>query len=261
MPFIFIRSVGGSSENSNPKVQLKAWCFSNLQADLWESCFKEQIYVSVVCKFDTPSWNPSVIPFLMYCTEMLALLPFTLPDELLYLIYAINRVIQVRAGTCEANMKAFLHSLQEDAKIVHGNGITPQWPSSQPVSSHTISADPNGTFKEEPADEPVSNHSVSVDSNLHSRSPCNLCGISEDDLQKIQADCLSAIALQLLLKLKRHLKIVYGLNDTRSQELSPNEPLKLGEALSKQNIPFNTNETRIDLAINHQEVLQRYQIV
>ncbi|KAI8011646.1 Sister chromatid cohesion protein SCC2 [Camellia lanceoleosa] len=45
---------------------------------------------SVVRKFDTPSWNPSVIPFLMYCTEILALLPFTLPDELLYLIYAIN---------------------------------------------------------------------------------------------------------------------------------------------------------------------------
>ncbi|KAI8012462.1 Sister chromatid cohesion protein SCC2 [Camellia lanceoleosa] len=102
-------------------------------------------------------------------------------------------------------------------KIVHGNGITPQWPSSQPVSSHTISMDLNGTFKEEPADEPVSNHSVSVDSNLRSRSPCNSRGISEDDLQKIQADCLSTIALQLLLKLKRHLKIVYGLNDTRCQ--------------------------------------------
>ncbi|CAL5393624.1 unnamed protein product [Camellia sinensis] len=279
MPFIFIRSMGGSSENSNPKVQLKvpdsmkgkfdngSFNYARLGVSRIYKLIRgnrvsrNKFMSSVVCKFDTPSWNPSVIPFLMYCTEMLALLPFTLPDELLYLIYAINRVIQVRAGTCEANMKAFLHSLQEDAKIVHGNGITPQWPSSQPVSSHTISTDPNGTFKEEPADEPVSNHSVSVDSNLHSRSPCNSCGISEDDLQKIQADCLSAIALQLLLKLKRHLKIVYGLNDTRCQELSPNEPLKLGEALSKQNIPFNTNETRIDLAINHQEVLQRYQRV
>ncbi|KAI8010256.1 Sister chromatid cohesion protein SCC2 [Camellia lanceoleosa] len=157
-----------------------------------------------------------------YCTEILALFPFTLPDELLYLIYAMNR-------------------------------------SYTSYSRHTISMDLNGTFKEEPADEPVSNHSVSVDSNLRSRSPCNSRGISEDDLQKIQADCLSTIALQLLLKLKRHLKIVYGLNDTRCQEFSPNEPLKLGEALPKQNIPFNTNETHIDLPINHQEVLQRYQ--
>ncbi|CAL5323110.1 unnamed protein product [Camellia sinensis] len=83
--------------------------------------------------------------------------------------------------------------------------------------------------------------------------------LKECVLEKIER--LSAIALQLLSKLKRHLKIVCGLNDTRCQEFSPNEPLKLGEALSKQNIPFNTNETRIDLPINHQEVLQRYQIV
>jgi hypothetical protein len=33
----------------------------------------------------------------------------------------------------------------------------------------------------------------------------------------MQADCLAAIALQLLLKVKRHLKIVYSLNDSRCQ--------------------------------------------
>lgn len=33
----------------------------------------------------------------------------------------------------------------------------------------------------------------------------------------IQAECVSATALQLLLKLKRHLKIVYSLNDARCQ--------------------------------------------
>lgn len=33
----------------------------------------------------------------------------------------------------------------------------------------------------------------------------------------MQADCLAAIALQLLLKVKRHLKIVYSLNDARCQ--------------------------------------------
>jgi hypothetical protein len=32
-----------------------------------------------------------------------------------------------------------------------------------------------------------------------------------------QVDCLAATALELLLKLKRHLKIVYGLNDARCQ--------------------------------------------
>ena len=33
----------------------------------------------------------------------------------------------------------------------------------------------------------------------------------------VQVDCIAATALQLLLKLKRHLKIVYGLNDARCQ--------------------------------------------
>lgn len=33
----------------------------------------------------------------------------------------------------------------------------------------------------------------------------------------MQADCLAATALQLLLKVKRHLKIVYSLNDARCQ--------------------------------------------
>lgn len=37
------------------------------------------------------------------------------------------------------------------------------------------------------------------------------------DRDALQGDCLSAIAVQLLLKLKRHLKIMYGLNDARCQ--------------------------------------------
>jgi hypothetical protein len=36
-------------------------------------------------------------------------------------------------------------------------------------------------------------------------------------LSLCQGDCHDAIALQLLLKLKRHLKVVYGLDDARCQ--------------------------------------------
>lgn len=125
--------------------------------------------------------------FSRYCTEILALLPFTLPDEPLYLIYAINRVIQVRAGTLEANMKAFLHLWQEDAKKLHGNGITqPQGPSCQPVSDQTIPMDLNGRLEVESGDQPVSNHSEPMYQNLHPRNSYNTYHISEDDLQKIQ---------------------------------------------------------------------------
>ncbi|KAH7847892.1 hypothetical protein Vadar_031376 [Vaccinium darrowii] len=278
MSFIFIRSMAGSSENPNPRVQLKVP--DSMKGTFESASFnyarlgvsriyklirgnrisRNKFMSSVVRKFDTPTWNNSVIPFLMYCTEILALLPFTLPDEPLYLIYAINRVIQVRAGTLEANMKAFLHSLQEDAKKLQGNGITqPQEPSCQPVCDQTISMDLNGTVEVESGDQPVSNHSEHTYPNLRPRNSYNAYHISEHDLPKIQADCLSATALQLLLKLKRHLKILYSLNDARCQEFSPTEPVKPGEVLSRQNIPFNITETRTELPTTHEELLQRYQ--
>ena len=82
-------------------------------------------------------------------------------------------------------MKAFLHSLQEDAKTHYGNGVTQQGPSSQPVSNHTILMDLNGMHQGS-TDQLVSNHSTSTPSNLHSRNSCNSYSISEDNLQKIQ---------------------------------------------------------------------------
>ncbi|XP_052198157.1 sister chromatid cohesion protein SCC2 isoform X2 [Diospyros lotus] len=277
MSFIFITSMAGSSENSNKKFQFKepdsmkgkfdAGSFTHARFGVsriyklirGNRVSRNKFMSSVVRKFDIPSCNHSVIPFLMYCTEILALLPFTLPDEPLYLIYAINRVMQVRAGIIEANMKAFLHSLPEDAKMLYGNGITQQGVPFQPVSSPMISVDLNGKLKEESADQHVYNQSASVDLDLHPRASWNSCGISEDDFRRIQVDCLAATALRLLLKLKRHLKIVYGLNDRRCQEFSPNEPIKPGEVLLKQNIPFNISDMQIELPTTYQEVLQSYQ--
>ncbi|KAF2313630.1 hypothetical protein GH714_012506 [Hevea brasiliensis] len=83
--------------------------------------------------------------------------------------------------------------------------------------------------------------------------------ISKNDEEKIQVDCLWAIALQLLLKLKRHLKVVYSLNDARCQAFSPNEPPKSGEVLSRQNIPFDISETSTSVPSTYQDLVQRYQ--
>ncbi|KAF6165155.1 hypothetical protein GIB67_000739 [Kingdonia uniflora] len=203
---------------------------------------------SVVRKFDSPSCNQSVIPFLMYCTEILASLPFTAPDEPLYLIYTINRVLQVRSGSLEATMKALSScSIQED--------------------KHAIS-DENGVLQQDSSvlqQEPYSSaHSVSIhikeeDAILYSPTLGVSCDILKDNLQSNQADCQAAIALQLLLKLKRHLKVAFGLSDARCQEFSPNDPLKLGEALSRQNIPFDIRGTHISLPTSHKEMIERYQ--
>ncbi|KAF9624141.1 hypothetical protein IFM89_008079 [Coptis chinensis] len=193
---------------------------------------------SIVRKFDSVSSNLASIPFLMYCAEILASLPFSLPDEPLYLIYAINRVIQVRAGALEANMKALTSScLKSNFHIPHENGLI-----QQELSPH-----------------PFPHNMMSNDANLDSVIAADSHGLSNDDLQKVKIDSHAAISLQLLLKLKRHLKIVFGLNDARCQAFSPNEPQKPGEFLSKQNIPFNISETPINIPTSYKELAERYQ--
>ncbi|KAF6161375.1 hypothetical protein GIB67_009254 [Kingdonia uniflora] len=207
---------------------------------------------SVVCKFDSPRFNHSLkvsIPSFGYYTEILASLPFTAPDEPLYLTYTINHLLQVRYGSLEATMKALSsRSIQED--------------------KHAIS-DENGVLQHDSSilqQEPYSPaHSVSIhikeeDAILCSPTLGVSCGILKDSLQSNQVDCQAAIALQLLLKLKRHLRIVFGLSDARCQEFSPNDPLKLGEALSGQNIHFNINGTHISLPTSHKEIIERYQL-
>ncbi|KAF6158495.1 hypothetical protein GIB67_022092 [Kingdonia uniflora] len=183
-----------------------------------------------------------------YCTEILASLPFTAPDEPLYLIYTINRVLQVRSGSLEETMKALSsRSIEEDKYVIsdengvlqHDSSVLQQEPYS---SAHSISIH----IKEEDAILCFPTLGVS-------------CGILKENLQSNQADCQAAIALQLLHKLKRYLKISFGLSDARCQEFSPNDPLKPGEALSRQNIPFKISGTHFSLPTSHKEIIERYQ--
>ncbi|KAL5741371.1 hypothetical protein ACOSP7_028103 [Xanthoceras sorbifolium] len=301
MSFTFIQTLSsGSPESPNQKLQSKAPgnmkgksdAVSLTQGRLGVSRIyklirgnrnsRNKFMSSIVRKFDNPCWNNSVIPFLMYCTEILALLPFTLPDEPLYLIYTINRVIQVRAGALEANMKAMsTHLLQRDTqKIIPENGIVEQEsaqpvfnrmiymdlngtikeePVAQPIFYHMSSIDLNGTIQPEPTDQPISHYAPPVEAKMHDVSSGEPFGISKDDLQKMQVDCIAATALQLLLKLKRHLKIVYSLNDARCQAYTPNEPLKPGDVLTRQNIPFDISDTRVSMPSTYQELIQKYQ--
>lgn len=278
LSFIFIHSIAGSSQNSDSRFHTKASVNINGKSDGGSFSYarlgvsriyklirgnrvsRNKFMSSVVRKFDSPSWNHSVIPFLMYCTEILALLPFTSPDEPLYLIYTINRVIQVRAGVLEANLKAMsVHLLQRDAlKVPHENGINHQEITPQAVSYHCTVIDANGTILQDPAGQPGWRHSTSSDDNVRMKIDYS-CSVGEDYLQKIQADCLAATALQLLLKLKRHLKVVYSLDDARCQVYSPNEPVKPGEGFIKQNVALHYGEIHTTLPTTYQEFIQRYQ--
>lgn len=129
------------------------------------------------------------------------MLPFTSPDEPLYLIYAINRIIQVRAGALEAKLKALsLHLSQRVAP--RENGRVRDESAAQPIpnemtsmdlsgtvyqepASHyrMLSMDLNGTVQAEPADQFVSSQ---VDTNLMSSRDSS--DISKDDEQMIQVD-------------------------------------------------------------------------
>nr|XP_043640101.1 sister chromatid cohesion protein SCC2 isoform X2 [Erigeron canadensis] len=277
MSFIFMQSMSQSpSDNSNPKIQSKmpnnakgrsdgsSFSYSRLGVSRiykvirGNRASRNKFMTSIVRKFDTPGWHNSVVLFLIYCAEILSLLPFALPEEPLYLIYAINRVIQVRAGAIESNLKTFLHKLQGYSQNEPANGIVDDQSFAHPVSSENAFVNNNSPRQEFPSEISFTD-AVPKEFNVHSMNPDNPNIISADDLPNIQADCLAAIALQLLLKLKRHLKIVYSLDDARCQAFSPNEPPKPGEFLSRQNIPFNVGETNITLPTSYQDILQRYQ--
>ncbi|XP_019084191.1 PREDICTED: nipped-B-like protein [Camelina sativa] len=236
---------------------------------------RNKFMTSIVRKFDNPTWSESVISFLKYCTETLALLPFTSPDEPLYLVYSINRVMQIRAGAVESNLKALLH--KDSTKTQHGNGTYQQHSipghmhmmdlntriQDEPMHwnsyGHPTPIDLNGAAYQNPRDQFTSYQVHNGNADVHNTTSSDPPELSTDDLQKIQVDCLAAIAIQLLLKLKRYLKVTYSLIDDRCQAYSPTEPLKPGDPLSKQNIAFDLSETRTDLPTTYPDLVQRYQ--
>ncbi|KAI3452230.1 hypothetical protein Pfo_008895 [Paulownia fortunei] len=278
LSFMFIHAMsGGPPEISNLKAHARL--FNNMKGkpDVGSSMYarlgvariyklirgnrisRNRFMSSVVHKFEMPTWSDSVIPFLIYCTEILALLPFTLPDEPLYLIYTINRVVQVRAGTLESNMKDFLHSLQGNTHKGNGNGMVQFDQTVSPGSERTMAIDGNHRISGELHGQHLFGDDAYKDSNMNPMTSRDPYSISTSDLQKIQADCLAASAMQLLLKLKRHLKIVYSLDDARCQAFSPNEPAKPGESLLRQSIPFNISDVNIDPPNTYEDLLRRYQ--
>ncbi|EEE66449.1 hypothetical protein OsJ_22834 [Oryza sativa Japonica Group] len=189
---------------------------------------------SIVRKFEGDNRSYPTISFLMYCAEVLASLPFTSPDEPLYLIYDINRVIQLRAGAVEANLKNWTSMYQQQEMV------------GMPRDTGDVMHEPGGCSDQNLVD--VSQMMLG-----------NTCSTPVVNMAKLQEDCHGAIALQLLLKLKRHLKTVYSLTDARCQAFSLKDPPKSGETISKQNIPLNISNTNTSLPSCPQDAARVYQ--
>lgn len=144
----------------------------------------------------------STVSLYRYCTETLALLPFTSPDEPLYLVYSINRVIQIRAGAIESNLRALLH--KDSLKTHHGNGTYQQDPipghmhtmdlntriQEEPThwssSGHATPIDLNGAVCQDPRDQFISYQTHNGEANVHKITSSDPPELSTDDLQKIQ---------------------------------------------------------------------------
>ncbi|XP_057521747.1 sister chromatid cohesion protein SCC2 isoform X2 [Amaranthus tricolor] len=265
LSFSFIRSRGEISVDPNVKEKYEDASFANARIGVsriyklirGNRVSRNKFMSSVIRKFDNPCGSETIVHFLMYCAEILALLPFTVPDEPLYLVYTINRVVQVRSGTLEASLKAFSShfSQRSTQKVPIEYGSIWQESSVAPLPSSSVSFELNGQDRL-PEDERSTCMVKEENVQTCFSGPYLL---TEEDQMRIQAVCLAASALQLLLKLKRHLKIVYSLDDVRCQAFSPTEPPKSGEALSRQNIPFRIGDVHSSLPSTSEELTQRYQ--
>lgn len=119
------------------------------------------------------------------------MLPFTLPDEPLYLIYTINRVVQVRAGTLESNMKDFLNSYQENAHKSNENGTVELDPTLNFVTERIMAIDGNHRMFGELQDRQLYGEDSSKDPNMNPVTSRDPYSISTSHLQKIQVHFLS----------------------------------------------------------------------
>jgi cohesin loading factor subunit SCC2 len=116
-----------------------------------------------------------------YCVEVLASLPFTSPDEPLYLVYDINRLIQIRAGAIESNLKNWT-TMDQQQDVV---GIPRYIGDVMHEPGHT------GDVMHEPGDtgdvmhEPVGNSDQNL-ADIPQTMLNNSCSTSDVDMVKLQ---------------------------------------------------------------------------
>lgn len=115
------------------------------------------------------------------------------------MIYAINRVLQVRSGAVESNMKSFLHKLQEQNCKEPANGILQHEPFAQPIPNENSFVDDNRQVDQEFPKEISFTHAVPVETDQHSMIPEKPIIISEYDLPNIQVAIREIMQLILLI--------------------------------------------------------------
>ncbi|KAK8961903.1 hypothetical protein KSP40_PGU005225 [Platanthera guangdongensis] len=253
MSFKFIQSIAKNVTSSNARGKFDAVAIAHIRQGIsriyrlirGNRISRNKFMHSIVRKFESGYGNIPSVSFLLYCTEILATLPFTSLDEPLYLIYDINRVIQLRAGALEANMKIWSSFAQQAGSI------------KVPDASNKLNEELEGHISKQHMELPVESTSITTE---EMELPMESTSVPmEETLQKFKFDWLDSIALQLLLKLKRHLKIIFGLNDARCQAFSLKEHPKTVESISRQNITFSASDVSTSFPTNYGDIVHKYQ--
>ncbi|KAJ7532193.1 hypothetical protein O6H91_14G075900 [Diphasiastrum complanatum] len=194
---------------------------------------------SVVRKFDWVATSRAASGFLVYCAEILAYLPFTLPEEPLYLVYIINRLLLVRGGDLEANIKA---TISEGPLLA----VTKQF--------YEIRA-----AEKEREGEAAYDFNIVEARKTTGEVVDDTSGIPSELLDRLRADTDAAAALALLLRLKRYLKLSYNLSDARCQAFQPNDTNK-AETISRQSTrDFAYKDVPTGLSSTIRQMLEKYQ--
>ncbi|GAQ92315.1 Sister chromatid cohesion protein SCC2/Nipped-B [Klebsormidium nitens] len=202
---------------------------------------RNKVLHSIVHKFDTAADD---LPFLHFCAAALAGLPFATLDEPLYLIYSINRTLQLRAGAALAQLKAAVLGAGPVAAAVRASVAAAEREAEEAALSVYSDVDPAPPG---PAQHPAAD---------------DLAGLPRDDVDAVKAESGGAMALSLLLLLKRYLKMAYALPDDRCAAFSPTDPARTAEpAAPRDGVgPFDAALLPLQPVATSRDLWQRYKV-
>eukprot|EP00850_Spirogloea_muscicola_P012614 SM000082S22856 [mRNA] locus=s82:288368:298855:+ [translate_table: standard] len=181
----------------------------------------------------------------IYCSKVLASLPFGLPDEPLYLVHAANRLVQLRGGPLQAELKYML---------VKGGPLEEAAGAAVEVTPERAAGRNEAHIEEQGA--------ATSGSKLTLIEEPQLQDLDESIRARLKAHCVSSAALSLLLLLKRHIKLAYGLTDARCQSYSPLEQIKQGETLFRRegSAAFSTSTVVLEQPVTVRQAVNQCQV-
>lgn len=166
-----------------------------------------------------------------FCAEILSSLPFSVPDEPLYLIFCLNRAIHLRCGGIISTLKSTLSGkgpfakevkailaamdLEEKKKGEDSYSLVITQDSQENQGDNTSKS----TGEVAISSEKFQALQVSQIKMLQATSsPKFICSfLSLFLIPAFQRDCEYGMAMSIVLSLKRHLKLTYSLSDARCQ--------------------------------------------